>query len=336
MHEATRHAFHDLETARALILAGGVAVYLLGDVLFRSSLGLGRNGWRLACAAAVLLTVPLGTAVAAEAQIVALVALLVACFALERRPAASRCGCSSPRTGNNPCMQEIRVYTRAGCGWCGAVKSLLRKHEYHYREIRADEDEDAMRFLAQQLAFTVPQVFVGERRIGGYEATVEAIISGEFERLLADDGAGDELSERARLLVCPRSADVVRLCEPWPEVEQSTSYGTPALKVRGRSFCRLWGERRARGRSGVEGSEVLVVFCELEWKQTLLDGGSDALFTTPHSTGTARCSFASPMSIPRDLHGYLETSYLLEAPPSVRRRPTVTVRRGPGRRTRAR
>jgi glutaredoxin 3 len=84
-------------------------------------------------------------------------------------------------------MHEITVYTRAACGWCGAVKSLLRKHDYSYREIRADQDDEAMRFLSQQLAFTVPQVFVGERRVGGYEATVEALISGEFERLLVDE-----------------------------------------------------------------------------------------------------------------------------------------------------
>jgi glutaredoxin 3 len=82
-------------------------------------------------------------------------------------------------------MHDIRIYTRPGCGWCGAVKNLLRKHGYHYQEIRADEDDEAMRFLAQQLAFTVPQVFVGDRRIGGFEATAEAIISGELERLVA-------------------------------------------------------------------------------------------------------------------------------------------------------
>jgi glutaredoxin 3 len=81
-------------------------------------------------------------------------------------------------------MHEIRIYTRAGCGWCGAVKSLLRKYGYRYTEVRADEDEDAMRFLAQELAFTVPQVFVGDRRVGGFEATAEAIVSGEFARLV--------------------------------------------------------------------------------------------------------------------------------------------------------
>ena len=91
-------------------------------------------------------------------------------------------------------MDGIRIYTRAGCGWCGAVKSLLRKHGYSYTEVRADEDDDAMRFLAQELAFTVPQVFVGDRRVGGFEATAEAIASGELERLLETQPAARRAS----------------------------------------------------------------------------------------------------------------------------------------------
>jgi low temperature requirement protein LtrA len=83
MHEATAHPFDELSTARALTLAGGVAAYLAGDALFRRTLGIGRGQWRVACACAVLATIPLGAAVAATAQIAAVVALLVACFALE-------------------------------------------------------------------------------------------------------------------------------------------------------------------------------------------------------------------------------------------------------------
>jgi glutaredoxin 3 len=80
-------------------------------------------------------------------------------------------------------MAEVLVYTRAACSWCGAVKKQLDKHGYEYREVRADLDEDAMKFLMDQMAFTFPQVFVGDTRIGGYEATVESIGSGEFARL---------------------------------------------------------------------------------------------------------------------------------------------------------
>jgi glutaredoxin 3 len=81
-------------------------------------------------------------------------------------------------------MAEVLIYTRAACGWCGAVKKQLDKHGYAWREVRADHDEAAMKFLMDQMAFTVPQVFVGDQRVGGYEDTVAAISSGEFDRLL--------------------------------------------------------------------------------------------------------------------------------------------------------
>ena len=89
LRAATGHAFAHLAVARALALAGGVALFLLGDVLFRRELAIGPGRWRAAVAALALATIPLGVAVAAVAQLAALVALLVAGFAAERA-AASR------------------------------------------------------------------------------------------------------------------------------------------------------------------------------------------------------------------------------------------------------
>lgn len=37
--------------------------------------------------------------------------------------------------------------------------------------------------------------------------------------------------------------DVRRLITGWPETEASTSYGTPAFKVRKKWICRLWSQR---------------------------------------------------------------------------------------------
>ena len=83
MHEATAHPFDELSAALAITLAGGVAIYLVGEVLFRATLRIGRSRQRLACAVAVMATIPLGTSVSAVAQIAGIVALLGACFALE-------------------------------------------------------------------------------------------------------------------------------------------------------------------------------------------------------------------------------------------------------------
>jgi hypothetical protein len=70
--------------------------------------------------------------------------------------------------------------------------------------------------------------------------------------------------------------DVVRLASELPEVEASTWYRTPALKVAGKGFARL--------RTEAEGG--LVVMCGLDEKAALLESGDAAFFTTPHYDGS--------------------------------------------------
>jgi hypothetical protein len=102
------------------------------------------------------------------------------------------------------------------------------------------------------------------------------------------------------------------------EVTESTSYGTASLKVRGKSFCRLWGEREYQ-RYGVSDTEVLVVFCDVDEKPLLIDMSDGTLFTTPHYDGHGAVLIRLRDVAPDDLAAYLEESYLLKAPPSVRR-----------------
>ncbi|MBN6035771.1 MmcQ/YjbR family DNA-binding protein [Amycolatopsis sp. 195334CR] len=73
----------------------------------------------------------------------------------------------------------------------------------------------------------------------------------------------------------PTWEDVVALAKRLPEVEESTSYRTPSLKVAGKSFARL--------RTEAEGG--LVLMCELSEKEALLASGDPAFYTTPHYDG---------------------------------------------------
>lgn len=68
------------------------------------------------------------------------------------------------------------------------------------------------------------------------------------------------------------------------EVEQSTYYGTHALKVRGQWLCRMWGEREYK-REAVHDTAVLVVRCDSESKQVRIDSSGGVLFETPHYHG---------------------------------------------------
>jgi hypothetical protein len=58
----------------------------------------------------------------------------------------------------------------------------------------------------------------------------------------------------------------------YPGVEESTSYGTPALKVKGRIMCRL--------RSEAEGA--LAVRCDFLDRQMLLQANPAEFFITDH------------------------------------------------------
>jgi low temperature requirement protein LtrA len=76
LKKATGHAYDPLEAGPALALAGGVALFLAGDVWFRSLLRIGTGWGRAAGAAAALATIPLGTEASAVVQVAALAAIV--------------------------------------------------------------------------------------------------------------------------------------------------------------------------------------------------------------------------------------------------------------------
>jgi len=122
--------------------------------------------------------------------------------------------------------------------------------------------------------------------------------------------------------------DVRALVAHLPEVTTSTSYGTPSLKVHGKSFCRMWGGREY-DRYDVSDTEVLVVFCELEEKELLLEAGDGVLFSTPHYDGHGAVLVRLSDVDHDDLKGYLEESYLLKAPPRPASSPGRALRGAP-------
>lgn len=68
---------------------------------------------------------------------------------------------------------------------------------------------------------------------------------------------------------------VAALASGLPEVARGTSYGTPSLKVTGKSFCRM--------KDKMDG--VLVVTVPLGLKEVLLEAEPQKYFETPHYAG---------------------------------------------------
>jgi hypothetical protein len=101
--------------------------------------------------------------------------------------------------------------------------------------------------------------------------------------------------------------DLVVLARELPEFEESTSYGRPALKVRGKFFAALRTN-----------PDAIVVRCDLEEKPLLLEARKDILFETPHYHGWAYMLVS--LDAPReDVREFLFDSWLLAAPKKLAR-----------------
>ncbi|MGW3139579.1 low temperature requirement protein A [Streptomyces sp. NPDC001139] len=83
------HLTEHLHTGPALALAGGVALFLAGDVAFRAVLRLYPVRFRAAAAPAALAAALIGVHASAVAELLALVAVLVVMLAVEARAARS-------------------------------------------------------------------------------------------------------------------------------------------------------------------------------------------------------------------------------------------------------
>jgi len=64
----------------------------------------------------------------------------------------------------------VQMYTTSWCGYCARAKALLDARDVPYEEIRLDDDDPAFRRELFDLtgAWTVPQILIDGRPIGGY------------------------------------------------------------------------------------------------------------------------------------------------------------------------
>lgn len=80
---------------------------------------------------------------------------------------------------------SIRVYTMTHCPYCLRAKELLRAKGATFDEVNLDEHperwEECERLSGSE---TVPQVFLGERHLGGCDDLLALEKSGELDRLL--------------------------------------------------------------------------------------------------------------------------------------------------------
>ena len=83
-------------------------------------------------------------------------------------------------------MPRIQMYTTRWCGYCVRAKALLDSRGLEYEEISLDDDPTFRhRLLELTGGWTVPQILVDGRPIGGYTELWQLDRSGELDEIAA-------------------------------------------------------------------------------------------------------------------------------------------------------
>ena len=82
-------------------------------------------------------------------------------------------------------VPDVTLYTSAFCGYCVAAKNFLKSRGASYNEVRVDLDPARRaEMLARAKRTSVPQIFIGDHHVGGYEDLVALDRAGSLKTLL--------------------------------------------------------------------------------------------------------------------------------------------------------
>ena len=86
--------------------------------------------------------------------------------------------------------REVVIYTTMYCPYCQHAKALLTGKEIAFREIPVDGDRAAREAMTQRAGgrTSVPQIFLGDRHIGGCDDLVALDRQGQLDALLQAAG----------------------------------------------------------------------------------------------------------------------------------------------------
>ena len=82
-------------------------------------------------------------------------------------------------------MNNITIYSTLICPYCNAAKQLLKNKGLGFTEIRVDLDRQERQLMIQKSGRTsVPQIFINENHIGGFDDLNALNRSGKLDQIL--------------------------------------------------------------------------------------------------------------------------------------------------------
>ena len=80
----------------------------------------------------------------------------------------------------------VTMYSNEYCSYCGAARMLLTRKGVAYEEILVSKDPALRNEMVERSGRTsVPQIFIGNTHVGGFDDLHSLDASGELDKLLA-------------------------------------------------------------------------------------------------------------------------------------------------------
>lgn len=84
----------------------------------------------------------------------------------------------------------VTIYSSASCAYCVAAKNFLKSKGIGWNEVRIDMDPaERQKMVALAKRTSVPQIFIGDTHVGGYDDLMALHRAGKLEPLLVGDCA---------------------------------------------------------------------------------------------------------------------------------------------------
>jgi glutaredoxin 3 len=85
----------------------------------------------------------------------------------------------------------IEIYTRPGCGYCSAAKSLLNRKKATFTEYDSGKDPSLRQKMYDRAGAgaTFPQIWIGETHVGGCDELYALDREGKLDAMLAGEKA---------------------------------------------------------------------------------------------------------------------------------------------------
>jgi glutaredoxin 3 len=82
-------------------------------------------------------------------------------------------------------MAKVKIYMTRTCGYCRMALNLLEKRGVEPEKILVDAQPELRKKMIEISGrYTVPQIFIDDYHVGGYDDLVDLDMDGELQKLL--------------------------------------------------------------------------------------------------------------------------------------------------------